>query len=1062
MSVEVIAKKYRVLKVLGTGAMGEVFLVLPPKGDPVALKLIRSLDAKGSSEAVEQFENEFKVLKRLSHPNIGQIHDYGYDEDLQKVFFTLPWLKGTDIFQATENCSYKTAEDLFVQALRALNYLHQKNLIHCDLKPGNIYVEENKVLLIDFGLAGYWGENIVGTPTYLAPEIFRGAHHNVASDLYAMGVIMYNCLTRNQPFSGSTLQEVYNRHRSFTPPPLHDVNPAIPKYMSDIVQALLNKKPEERFPSAHAVIEEIDAYSDVNYSLETEATLRSYLPTESDIVTGHLDAQTDINQAILNFKSSDNKDPYHVICIHGIKNVGKNRIVAKARNDLQLSKTTVEKILPPLSPQDRSLILESKAVIFENIDSYQLSATELLNLKMVHETIEQKILSTNSTKFMLILSSNNEQDFDRFLKLFPDEETQLTKIKLEPYTKQETSDFLKKIIGQEEIPENFLDHFYRNTEGLAEIAIELIQSMISKGLLFDKSGRWSEDLLSELDRALDSLEVSESLEQEFEKLYNALTGDEEDIVNWLSLCPHPLHFNHILKLTQLDNLDRTLDSMTRKNLLKEENRNYTLYRSVFKNFIEQNLAKTEAIRRHTILALPKIALEKKWALYHLSFNSNPKYQIKALEKLIEINKNEGNREAALQHCLRLISGFPQYDITSRLEWYIEASSLMIWLDQYQEAIDLISKLETEIQTDKPQMDRNKFLTLIEKKGVALMHLHQLDKAKTYFEKGLQAAIKFENAVVQRLRFENDIAEISFLKGESQTAIDQFTKTRLASQKLSPDDLMKITNNDLGHVYLSLKDYAKSKTYLIDDIKVLTPLKFREPLARALYSLAEVLKLSDNVPKAIQALQECVQICKDQHIYPLLLRAYNGLGNIYLATGNNEEALKCYQKALDLTVRLQEQTSKAALLFNLAYIYRQQKNISLASRKLLMAKNVLENKASKLLSYEEVLLSRCYNELSGLSQEDKQNMKALSYQLERLRFTELSSSISEDEKFAVKLNLAELYLENRLIEQFESQMRDLQSKNLSEDNQLKVKKLLEQLHSIQSLKEQDSTGVLPSL
>ena len=239
--MDIIAKKYRVLKSLGQGAMGEVFLVLPPKGEPVALKLLKSLDAKSKSQAVEQFENEFKVLKRLSHPNIGRIFDYGFDEDLKKVFFTLPWLTGTDLYHATENLDFSACEELFVQTLRALNYLHQKNLIHCDLKPGNIYVENNKVLLIDFGLAGYWGENIVGTPTYLAPEIFRGQHHNVASDIYACGVIFYNCLTRTQPFSGKSLQEVYDRHRSFTPPPISDINLKVPKYLSDIVATMLNK-----------------------------------------------------------------------------------------------------------------------------------------------------------------------------------------------------------------------------------------------------------------------------------------------------------------------------------------------------------------------------------------------------------------------------------------------------------------------------------------------------------------------------------------------------------------------------------------------------------------------------------------------------------------------------------------------------------------------------------------------------------------------------------------------------------------------------------------------------
>ena len=237
--MELIAKKYRVLKSLGQGAMGEVFLVLPPRGEPVALKLLKTFDSAGAAgggqSAVQQFENEFKVLKKLSHPNIGKIGDYGYEEEQKKVFFTSPWLKGSDLYAATKELSFEKCEDYFVQVLRAMNYLHQKGIIHCDLKPGNIFVEDSTVLLIDFGLAGYWGESIVGTPTYLAPEVYRGEHHNRTSDLYAIGVIFYNCLTRTQPFSGSSLQEVYDRHRTYTPPPISQLNPQAPKYFSDIV-----------------------------------------------------------------------------------------------------------------------------------------------------------------------------------------------------------------------------------------------------------------------------------------------------------------------------------------------------------------------------------------------------------------------------------------------------------------------------------------------------------------------------------------------------------------------------------------------------------------------------------------------------------------------------------------------------------------------------------------------------------------------------------------------------------------------------------------------------------
>lgn len=1055
--MDLIAKKYRVLKTLGHGAMGEVFLVLPPKGDPVALKLLKTLDTKSNTEAVEQFENEFKVLKRTSHPNLGSIHDYGFDEELQKVFFTLPWLKGSDIYEATKNLKFEQCEDLFVQVLRGLNYLHQKHLVHCDLKPGNIYNEEGQILIIDFGLAGYHGENIVGTPTYLAPEIFKGKRHNSASDLYAAGVMFYNCLTRSQPFSGKTLQEVYDRHRSFTPPPISDVNPEVPKYFSDIVSTLLNKKAEERFPSAAAVIEEIDAYSKNSYSVETEATLLSYLPTESDLV-GKEEVIEDIRAALKDFKSEHIKEPYHLIFVHGQKNVGKSRIIAKLRNELQLAKITVETVTPPLEKHDRNVILSSKAIILENLENYFLTAKEMINYKQFMDLIEQKILSTTSDKFCFIVSSLNEKDFNTIKKLFPLEETKITAIELLPYTREETEEFLVRIIGQKEIPKNFIDQFYQNTGGLPGIAVELIQSMIENGLLFDKSGRWNEDLLSNLDKAFDSIEVSESLEQDFEKIYNSLTGDEEDIVNWLSLCPHPLHFNHLHKLTKLEGIDAILDTMANKNIIKEENKNYTLYRSVFQNFIYDNLPDSEVRNRHTILAHPKTSLDKKWAIYHLSLGKDVELKLKASKKLAHIYEEEGDREKALEVYKRLITDFEGKSVGERLSWYIEASSLMIWLDKFKDATELITEIEREIQQTKPKMDPGKFLILLEKKGLSLLHQEKLDKARIYFENGLKYSKKYENCKVQQLRFENNLAEIEFMLGHQKEAIEIFKRTRELSKNLSHHELQNITNNDLGHVYLNLHEFDQCLPYLKEDIRTFSVLKNREPLARAIYSYAEAMQNKNILDKATKAYEECINICKAGHNYPLLLRAYNGLGNLNLSHENNDDALKNYQKAIDIAVRLKEVTSKAALLYNQGYIYRKDNNMALAARRYLMAKQVLENKEGKPLAYEETLLSRCYNELSYLAVQEKNSMKALSFQLERLKLVDESDTLGT-EKFGVKLDLAELYMQNRLKDQFNSEIKTLEAMAADAEAIEKINKLKQQWQDIELNEEQEATGKL---
>lgn len=1059
MGIELIANKYRVLKSLGQGAMGEVFLVLPPRGEPVALKLLKTLDdEKSAHKAIHQFENEFKVLKKLSHPNIAQIYDYGYDENLGKVFFTSPWLEGTDIFSYTQDLEFEEVEEIFVQSLRAINYLHQKTLIHCDLKPGNIFVEKGKAILIDFGLAGYFGEFIVGTPTYLAPEIFQGKKHTQMSDLYAMGVIFYNCLTRTQPFSGKDLQEVYDRHRTLTPPPISEINPKVPKYFSDIVSTLLNKRDEERFQSASAVIEEIDVFSKKSYSIETEETLLSYLPTQSEMI-GRKDILLQVQGALQDYMDENSSAPYHLILIHGQQSVGKSKVVSKIINDLQLGKVSIEKALPPFQDADRDVLMKSPAIVFEQINSYLTSQREMKGLDQFTNLIEQKLLLPDSSKELLILTSQKESDFERIVKFFPEEATRITTVELLPYSKDEMKEFLNSVLGQQELPQTFLDQFYRNTQGLPGIANLLIQSMIENGLLFDKSGRWNEDLLGNLDMAFDRLEVSESLEQEFEKIYASLSLEEEEITKWLCLCPHGLTRNQLAGLVSYSNLDAILNDLINSSIVRQEHGTFWLARTIFQNFVQENLPEKELQKRHTVLAKPGSGLSKKWAIYHLSQTGKSELAMKAGEKLAQIYENAGERTSAVETYLRLNTEFATQSLTKRVDWILSAASLMIWLDRFEEAADLITETENEIHKTKAKIDFKDFLNLLEKKGMALKHLQEFEKAKVYFQNGLKYASSQNTFKINRVRFENDLAEMKFVMGQHDDAIEIFKRTRAESQSFSLSEKQQITNNDLGHVYLQKQDFDHSLLSLIEDIKIFSNMQNKEPLARALYSMAQVLQSKQKNDQAIQAYNQCIQICKDLHIFYLLLRAYNGLGNLYFAAEDHDLSLENYQKAIELSVHLQDSTSKAVLLFNQGFIYLNKKNHVLANRRFLHALQVLENKDNKT-AYDNLFLSRCYEALANLHVEDNNAMKALGYYLERIQLAE-KLELSEEEKNYYTIDLAELYLMNRLKDPFFKEINALKTKELNEEQRQKIAEMEKEWEDIAQYDEQDSTNSLSS-
>ncbi len=261
MTIEMVADRYRIIRALGRGATGQVFLVEDEAKCLVALKLLRDFNASRKRKAMQQFENEFHILSRLRHPMIARILDYGLDRRLNKVYFTMPHIEGCDLAAATEFKSESYCLMLFEQILKALNDLHGFGVTHGDLKPSNILVrQDNQIHLIDFGYADYQGLEARGTPMYMAPELFLGEPHTPQSDLYALGVVLYYCLVRQFPFQASSTLDVIDQKLCGTSQ-LQTFNPGISSSLHRFMLQLYAHDARDRFASA---VEALDALFRLN------------------------------------------------------------------------------------------------------------------------------------------------------------------------------------------------------------------------------------------------------------------------------------------------------------------------------------------------------------------------------------------------------------------------------------------------------------------------------------------------------------------------------------------------------------------------------------------------------------------------------------------------------------------------------------------------------------------------------------------------------------------------------------------------------------------------------
>jgi beta-lactam-binding protein with PASTA domain/tRNA A-37 threonylcarbamoyl transferase component Bud32 len=255
--------RYRIVRKLGAGGMANVYLAEDEVlGRRVAIKILNDRHA-GDDQFVERFRREAKNAASLSHPNIVSIYDRGEAEGT--YYIAMEYLDGRslkELIVARGPAPVHIAIDYARQILAAIRFAHRHGIVHRDIKPHNVLVDaEGRLKVTDFGIARAGTSqmteagSIIGTAQYLSPEQARGAHVDNRSDIYSVGVVLYELLTGELPFAGETPVEIAMKHLSQAPRRPSELRPEVPRDMDAITLRALAKDPEDRYASA----EEMDA-----------------------------------------------------------------------------------------------------------------------------------------------------------------------------------------------------------------------------------------------------------------------------------------------------------------------------------------------------------------------------------------------------------------------------------------------------------------------------------------------------------------------------------------------------------------------------------------------------------------------------------------------------------------------------------------------------------------------------------------------------------------------------------------------------------------------------------
>ena len=277
---QAVGPNYRIEELIGEGGMANVYRAVALKGQlggKIAIKLLKAELARDPN-LVNRFVNEAKLQARLTHPNIVWVFDIGQHEDLH--YFFMPFIEGEDLQERMRRVPLDSRQtlDVAIQITNALECAHAAGVVHRDLKPSNIrFRTKDQLVVMDFGIARVRSAHMqtlytmsqlsslnvpIGTPPWMSPEQWQAGQPGIKevdarTDLYSLGVILYELIARHNPFFGADTNETRKLHITYTPPSLMSIIPDMNPGLSRIVERLLAKDPDDRFPNATELLEEL-------------------------------------------------------------------------------------------------------------------------------------------------------------------------------------------------------------------------------------------------------------------------------------------------------------------------------------------------------------------------------------------------------------------------------------------------------------------------------------------------------------------------------------------------------------------------------------------------------------------------------------------------------------------------------------------------------------------------------------------------------------------------------------------------------------------------------------
>lgn len=950
----------------------------------VALKVLTA-NAENPS-LLQDFKKEFLLLTQLKHPGVVEALDFGYTEDISQPgksspYFTMEFIEGKNLGEAFSDLSdlhqtsveFERLYHIIWQICDILEFLHLRDIVHCDLKPDNLKVTNSifGLKILDFGLAektgSKRGRRTKGTLPYMAPEMFKELSLDGRTDLYSLGIILYEIVTSRLPFDSDEPVKIVSAQLQQKPRPPSELNPQIPPSLNSLIMKLLEKSPADRPNDATWVKEmvETELCPDLKKARKHDFSQKKghLAHLHSGPMVGREKEFVQLEEELKMAISSQG------VCLFlsGEQGAGKSSLFRELKIKSQLQgitfvdsnclenqtlayqplmeifhklepyieskcphqKLTRFKTLLQLLKGESSIFPEDQVLFHQNISDILVEVSQFFSFVIAVENLQWsdlptlqflKHFKTQKDKGKILLCCSLRE---KTLKQDSPIETWINRclngedvrhLRLDRFDLTRTKDLISSKFITQRFPSKFFAYVHQRTSGNPFFVIEALEYMIEKGIIFLRDSTWSIDL-----EKLKESDIHDSIEAVL--LKNLQRYDEKtiDLLNIMAVIGKKFSFQLLPELNLLDGkeLEENLLLLTQDQLLikREESvgskMEYEFANQSLQTLLYRRLDQAKRISWHKRVGE---LLEKK------SSEGEDESIFEITHHYLEGEEFEKAYHYALLSAEKMKGRFANDQVLRYLEKAIEVTSKLsdrnqVIKKQVEALIKRADFCKTVGDLNQAEEDYLNILKLTKSSSdLKLLAKTYNDLGETYrlkhdYKKGI-FYLKKAMKIHQKLDDPHQLADtlsymglLYWIDSQYEEALDSFNQALKIDRKLGNKSPMASNLNNMGLVFWSTHQYAQALENFTDSLILYRELGNKEWIARSLNNIGATFLYLGEYPQAIDHLFQSLKLNEEIGNEKENALNFENLGETFQKMGDYENAIKYNEMGLGLARRI---------------------------------------------------------------------------------------------------------------------------------------------------------------